>query len=454
MDASVKAQVAEAISTAESGQLVQGCMSLLGILQSHGLLVKQTLAPDQVGAHPSNRDGLGLSAQDVMDLISAIVEVGFDGNIPNPVAIEVSASDAKIHQFNQGLADQSNGILPAFKANIMKAASISSSHTNAAMRCLLHGSPGCEAMHDGLLIDGRFSLELLGRKDPVFKSACETGLSWRIISHVVVSEFPKVPGLLQSALNASGHLGKPEHEVQVLRRIHNVVSSQGAKSWPEMKGTILRSRPARAAAAPFMHRFILKMSFGAPGLWDRVETILRTSANSGRQLGPEFYEALACDPKPATSDACIFLRHAMLLAAYTIPITKFITEQDVKKLLSKDLKEKAVSANGLISKCWKLVEGDSRIKMDFQIQTAMAAFEIDLILMLLRKRHATLAVAISEAEAACKLVDSIEVLQGIRVSDEWDSSRPSTSLDSQDSNPEEILVWQLSRLFDIHGSIV
>ena len=84
----------------------------------------------------------------------------------------------------------------------------------------------------------------------------------------------------------------------------------------------------------------------------------------------------------------------------------------------------------------------------------MAAFEIDLILMLLRKRHATLAVAISEAEAACKLVDSIEVLQGIRVSDEWDSSRPSTSLDSQDSNPEEILVWQLSRLFDIHGSIV
>ena len=447
MDAALKTQISGAIKAAESGQLVQGCMSLLSILQGHSLLVKQTLAPDQVGTHPANRDGLGLSAQDIMELIAAIVEVGFDGNVPNPVAIETPASDAKTHQFNQGLADQSNGILPAFNANVMKCASISSSHTNAAMRCLLHGSPGCAGMHDDLMIGGRFSLELLGRKDPIFKSACETGLTWRIISHVVVSEFPQVPSLLQSALNASGHLGKPEHEVQVLRRIYNLISSQGAKSWAEMKGTILRSRPACAPAAPFMHRFILKMSFGAPGLWDRVETFLRTSANSGRQLGPDFYEALACDPKPATSDACIFLRHAMLLAAYTIPVTKFITDQDVKRLLSKDLKEKAVSANDLISKCWKLVAGNSSIKMDFQIQTAMAAFEIDLILMLLHKRHATLAVAISEGEAACKLMDSIEILQGIRLSDEWDASRPSTSLDSQDSNPEEILVWQLSRPF-------
>jgi hypothetical protein len=129
----------------------------------------------------------------------------------------------------------------------------------------------------------------------------------------------------------------------------------------------------------------------------------------------------------------------MLLAAYTIPVTKFLTDQDVKKLLSKDLKAKAESANQLIIKCWKLVKDHPGINLDFPIQTAMAAFEIDLILMLLHKRHASLAVALTEGEAACKLMDSIEVLQSIRLSNEWDGSRPLTS-HPQDSNPEEILV--------------
>ena len=440
MDAAMKDEIAKAVEAAERDQLVQGATRLLGILQKHGFVVKQQIVPDQVGTHPANRDGLGLNSQDIMELIAAICEVGFDDSVPNPLCIEIPSTDRKIHNFNRLLIEQSNGILPELNANVMKYASISSSHTNAALRCLAHGSPGCPGMHDDLMVMGRFSLELLGRKDPTFLAACQHGLTWRVLSHQVVTEFPEVPSLLQSALNASGHLGKPEHEVQVLRRIYNLIQTQGGKAWSEVKGIVLRSRPACSAAAPFMWRFVLKMSFGAPGLWERVETFLKSSANSGRQLGPEFFESLACDPKPATSDPCIYLRHSMLLAAYTIPVTKFLTDQDVKRLLSKDLKAKAESANRLIIKCWKLVTGHASLKLDFPIQTAMAAFEIDLVLMLLHKRHANLAVALTEDEAACKLMDSIEVLQGIRVSNEWDGSRPSTSLDSQNSTPGEILV--------------
>ena len=440
MDPTVRQEIADAVKAAERDQLVQGATRLLNILQKHGLVVKQQLVPDQVGTHPANRDGLGLNSQDIMELIAAICEVGFDDSVPNPLCIEIPSTDRQIHGFNKVLVEQSNGVLPELNANVMKYASISCSHTNAALRCLSHGSAGCPGMHDDLMVLGRFSLELLGRKDLTFLAACQHGLTWRVISHQVVTEFPDAPSLLQSALNASGHLGKPEHEVQVLRRIYNLIQIQGGKPWSDVKATILRSRPACSAAAPYMHRFVQKMSFGAPGLWERVETFLKTSANSGRQLGPEFFESLACEPKPATSDACIYLRHAMLLAAYTIPVTKFLTDQDVKRLLSKDLKAKAESANQLIIKCWKLVRDHQSIKLDFPIQTAMAAFEIDLILMLLHKRHASLVVALTEGEAACKLMDSIEVLQGIRPSNEWDGSRPSTSLDPQGSNPEEILV--------------
>ena len=133
--------------------------------------MKQQLARDQVGTHPANGDGLGLNSQDVMELIAAICEVGFDDSVPNPLCVEIPLNDRRIFDFNRVLIEQSNGILPERNVNVMKCASISSSHANAALRCLIHGSLGCPGMHDD-------------------------GLTWRVISHQVLNEFPGVPNLL------------------------------------------------------------------------------------------------------------------------------------------------------------------------------------------------------------------------------------------------------------------
>ena len=93
MDAAMKDEIAKAVEAAERDQLVQGATRLLGILQKHGFVVKQQIVPDQVGTHPANRDGLGLNSQDIMELIAAICEVGFDDSVPNPLCIEIQAFD-------------------------------------------------------------------------------------------------------------------------------------------------------------------------------------------------------------------------------------------------------------------------------------------------------------------------------------------------------------------------
>ena len=338
MDPTAKEELAGAIQAAGDNQLVQGATRVLSVLQKHGYLQKVKVSPDCVGTHVANRDGLGLNVRDVAELIGAISQVGFDGDLPQPIAAEVPSHDMSIYWFNKTMWEQSGGFLPPMDMHKMKYASVASSHTNAALRCILHGSPGDETLHADLMVGGKLSLEVLRRKDKAFAEAAETGLTWKVISCHAVEAFPELPASLQTAANCAGHIAKPEHEIQMMRRIYNSIILAGKNSKPcsfsEMKGMILRSRPQCGASAPFMHRFLLKFSVGA-----------RALASSGYQVGPDFFESLASDPKPVTSDPVIYWRHAVMVAAYVCNVPKLIAAGDVKRSLNKESREKVEAAN-------------------------------------------------------------------------------------------------------------
>ena len=172
-----------------------------------------------------------------------------------------------------------------------------------------------------LMVAGKLSLEMVRRKDKSFAEGSRGRFDlWKVISCHAVSEFPDLPALLQTAANCAGHIAKPEHEIQMMRRIYNSIVLAGKTCKPcafsDMKAMILRSRPQCGVSAPFMHRFLMKFSVGAHGLWDRVEQSIKALASSGYQLGPDFFESLASDPKPVTSDPVIYWRHAIMVAAY------------------------------------------------------------------------------------------------------------------------------------------
>ena len=448
MDPVAKKELGEAMAAAmKDQQLVRGATHVMQVLDRHSLLVRQQLQPDMVGVHDQNRDGLGLHALDVLDLITGISQVGWDDAVPSPVCIEVGTR-TEIGAFNQQLVSQSNGAIPPYPPGQPRYASIACSHTNACLRAILHGAPGVAGVHDDIMVAGKLNVDLLRSEDPKFAEACQAGLTWRIISQLAVAQFADLPSLIQSASNCTGQLAKGEHEVQLMRRICNTIQvclkSKKSACFPDVKNQILRSRPACGAAAPFMHRFLIKFSMGATGLWDRVEQILRSSANSGRQLGADFFEALAADPRPATADSCIHLRHAILLAAYTLPVSKLITEADVKRLLSKDMQKKADLSNQLIIKIWNMIDANQSAKKEFRVMQSMARFQTHLVLLLLRKKHDSVQVPSCVEEAACNLMDSIEEAIGTRLSSEWDgsSSTKEAEAESSDSSVQRLVVFQ------------
>ena len=425
MDPTAKEELAAAIQAAGDNQLVQGATRVLSVLQKHGYLQKVKVSPDCVGTHAANRDGLGLNVRDVAELIGAISQVGFDGDLPQPIAVEVPSHDMSIYWFNKTMWEQSGGFLPPMDMHKMKYASVASSHTNAALRCILHGSPGDETLHEDLMVAGKLSLEMVRRKDKAFAEAAETGLTWKVISCHAVEAFPELPALLQTAANCAGHIAKPEHEVQMMRRIYNSIINAGKNGKPcsfsEMKAMILRSRPQCGASAPFMHRFLMKFSVGAHGLWDRVEQSIKALASSGYQVGPDFFESLASDPKPVTSDPVIYWRHAIMVAAYICTVPKLIMAGDVKRSLNKESREKVEQANSLIWECFDLIEKDG--VLTYAIRVAFAKFEVDMVLTVLNKRHTSLVVSSSPQEACCKLMDSVESICEKRLSNSWDGHR-------------------------------
>ena len=59
----------------DGDQMVLVVQDVLAYLRQHHLLTQMRLPPQYVGVHPSNRDGYGLNAMDVHDLIDLVVDV-------------------------------------------------------------------------------------------------------------------------------------------------------------------------------------------------------------------------------------------------------------------------------------------------------------------------------------------------------------------------------------------
>ena len=83
------------------------------------------------------------------------------------------------------------------------------------------------------------------------------------------------------------------------------------------------------------------------------EAYVNSQANSDRKLAPDFYDVLADDLKTG-SDQCQRFKHALFRLGLTCKLnvvngeSKFITASDAKKMSSKDVMAKVVTANKLM----------------------------------------------------------------------------------------------------------
>ena len=74
----VKVEIAKLINDAKSGnKLVSSVAAIIDLLEKHHLAWRQRIHSSQVGVHPHNRDGVGVSVSETHSLIDDILAVGF-----------------------------------------------------------------------------------------------------------------------------------------------------------------------------------------------------------------------------------------------------------------------------------------------------------------------------------------------------------------------------------------
>ena len=299
----VKAEIASHIHDAKSGnKLVSSVTAVLDLLEKSQLAYRQKIHASQVGVHPHNRDGLGVSVSEVHSLIDDILAVGFSKEeAGKSICLEVDATDTQIRGFNDRLAAMSNGRLGTMQPQALRYASVAGSHLNAGINCWLQGLP-----HDGQIAtsNGCLSVAMLKEHDVQYWDACEHGLQWLVVSSQVPKMFPELPHLLQSSMNVSSHLARGESELQLLRKIWCASIAQmslhgkSTVTWNDVKGPVLRSKPTAALTCPMMFPFVLKFSGGVSGhLLDETENFIRAHGHARRKVGADVFAALSQDFK-------------------------------------------------------------------------------------------------------------------------------------------------------------
>ena len=127
------------------------------------------------------------------------------------VAVEIpdGTEGDEIRRFNHKLVCMSSGRLGIMRADKLRAATLCGPHTNFALR---------------IAVDGKISIQKIQEREPGLHDAIVNGLPWRVITKAVALRFPQLPPLIQQCGAAS--VDKGEGELQILRRLHSLVTQE------------------------------------------------------------------------------------------------------------------------------------------------------------------------------------------------------------------------------------
>ncbi|CAE7205345.1 unnamed protein product [Symbiodinium sp. CCMP2592] len=389
------------LHSAEQGKLVQAVDALHDYLLQEGLAWRQVLRCDCIGVHEENRDGLGLSAGHVSDLVSNISSIGFSAAEFRGVAIEIppTAEGEALRSFNRKVTEESNGRLAP--ASNIRFASIVGSHANQAARCFWFQVPHTD---DKLTVDNRLSLEKLKTVDAGWHRAIQEGMQWLIISHAVPAAFPQYTSLAQAAGNSAMQIASAEGEMQLARKVNTAIASflkrtsKTTVEYADISAEILRSKPPHAASLPHIFSFVLKCGGGSGegSYLSRTERFVRGHGVSNRSLGAEVWQALSADCKGPNQH--VLFRHMLLKLGLCGATDKSLTVTDVKRsLTAKDVMARMGEAETVFLELQKLLQGQNAESAE----AALGLCEIQMAAVVLQKKKLTQFDTIHQAAEKC-----------------------------------------------------
>ena len=99
----IQALIGQAV---DGGKVVSSVHNVLDLLKENHLMWTQTLNPDRIGVHWENRDGVGLSCQQVHLLLDDVAAVGFSHEATSGICFEIPTDEGlrlMAMKFNESL---------------------------------------------------------------------------------------------------------------------------------------------------------------------------------------------------------------------------------------------------------------------------------------------------------------------------------------------------------------
>ena len=425
------------LAEASGGSLVKSMERVYKLLKDAGLMYTQKVSSMFIGVRPANRDGVGVSARHVHDLLADLVSLGWSSAEFRGMCVELAESErASIFRWNRDLAQHSDGQIADFDSeSMLKYCTIAGSHTNQVLRCF-QARVASNALH---VSDGKnLNLDKLKALDGDFYEAVTEGATWRIVSHLVPEKFPSFCGLAQSAANAAGHVAREESELHLCRKLHTEImkhSQQTGKefvTYHDVKDAVLRSKPRAAATVPALFVFTLRYSGGQLGhLLHETEKFVRGHGHNSRVLGPEIYEGLNTELKGRDPQAQ--LRHMILHFGYSVDEARTLTVTDIKKLLAGYMVAKTGQVVSILTQCREFCSQHS-VPSAVSLK-ALGFLQVQLIAILLDKKKVMKFQTVEEAAEDC--INSILKEAKLNLANPFQQQASSSSTGPSSKTPKD-----------------
>jgi hypothetical protein len=215
MQAETETAISELLKSGQANP-VKTWNAIFDVLRESKLAWSQKIHVEHLLVHPENRGKTGINPYNAHKTGALILKLGADmGELSKSTCFEVSANSAK-HQeqlnFNIELTEAANGLL-APVSGVERFLTVSSSHTAAFCRAVLHGCSSPNNPIDGKLHKAHYVV------DPQYKVMLEEGWSWKVISSVASERFPELPAFAAKALNAAHNVTSIVTELEVASRM-------------------------------------------------------------------------------------------------------------------------------------------------------------------------------------------------------------------------------------------
>ena len=179
--------------------------------------------------HPDNREGAGLVAIDVHDLLLRIVHLGWNWSKVDVLAAQIppNAEGERWRNFSAKVATSSGGLLAAVKPDELEACTGRGSHTTASVRCMLHSVLG---VHDELCMNGRVSLAKILETRPSMNEPIQKPLPVQRVKWEICVLVPNLMDMLSRSGNTSHSVNRKPTVLQQLMRCHALIVKYPEKS--------------------------------------------------------------------------------------------------------------------------------------------------------------------------------------------------------------------------------